>query len=363
VTRRFPLARAAAAALLLALVACGDDPEVTPEARYKYGFPGYDVRPRPTEPLVGSGVPPRPADGTPPPVVAPTPVPAARPPSPGPSSSPPASPPSRAPAAPAGAYKVVEVKDGGTIAGFCRIENPPAAPPPVVVDKHQNLGCGNGHATERAQWRASDGALGNCVVYLAAVKSGKDFPAAARAEDRTHLIDQRGCRYLPHVSVARDATQLAIGNGDGAEHNIHGYVGRLRDSLLGDTKFNFASPPGSRNADTEAAFLERPGVYVLKCDIHPWMSGYVHLLPHPYADVTSAADDPAANRLAGRYTLTDVPPGTYDLVCWHEGMVETPVFQGGKINSYTYSEPFVRVESVTVKPGAAETKDFAIPYR
>jgi len=63
-----------------------------------------------------------------------------------------------------------------------------------------------------------------------------------------------------------------------------------------DTVFNFSSEPGTRKDDIEQAFLEKPGVYILKCDIHPWMSGYVHVVDHPYYDLTSAA--PSKDRAA-----------------------------------------------------------------
>ena len=81
------------------------------------------------------------------------------------------------------------------------------------------------------------------------------------------------------------------------------------------------------------------------------MSAFVHVVTHPYHDVTTVAGDEAAKKKPGEYLLTDVPPGTYTLVCWHEGMEETPQIQDGKISMFSYSAPVLLEKSVTVEAG------------
>jgi plastocyanin len=248
------------------------------------------------------------------------------------------------------------VPNGGTITGTCRISRD-VKPWDVERNKDNEKGCGaKTQPTERVAV-GPDRALGNCVVFLRAIAAGKDFPEDLRAEDRKRLVDQKACRYVPHVSWVRVATQMAVGNSDLAEHNIHGY----KDSRS-VTTFNFSTKPQSRVDDQEAAFLEQPGLYILKCDIHPWMSGYVHAVTHPYYDVTSAADDAASGRKAGTYALTDVPPGDHELVCWHEGMTEDPVVLGGQIKDYVYGPDHVSPpKKVTVEAGKAVVVDFEVP--
>ena len=51
-----------------------------------------------------------------------------------------------------------------------------------------------------------------------------------------------------------------------------------------------------------------PGDYHY-CQIHPWMQAYLGVYDHPYFMVTDAD---------GRFTLKDVPPGTYVVEAWHE---------------------------------------------
>ena len=176
-------------------------------------------------------------------------------------------------------------------------------------------------------------------------------PTAMAKDERTALIDQKGCRYVPHVQWVRAETQIVVGNSDRAEHNIHGYK-----ETMAITQFNFASPPEKTIDDYEGAFLEAPAAYLVKCDIHPWMSAYVHVVTHPYHDVTSAAA--ADGKKPGEFVLKDVPAGKYTLVAWHEGMDETAVESGGKIAAYNYSNPVLSKDiEVTVEAG----KDAVVP--
>ena len=46
----------------------------------------------------------------------------------------------------------------------------------------------------------------------------------------------------------------------------------------------------------------------MKCDVHPWMGAWVHVMTHPFHAVTG--DD-------GSYTIKGVPAGTHTLVMWH----------------------------------------------
>ena len=47
----------------------------------------------------------------------------------------------------------------------------------------------------------------------------------------------------------------------------------------------------------------------MKCNIHPWMQGYIAVFKHPYFVVTK--DD-------GSFDLSQSAPGTYTIKAWHE---------------------------------------------
>ena len=52
-----------------------------------------------------------------------------------------------------------------------------------------------------------------------------------------------------------------------------------------------------------------PETFKVKCDVHPWMTGWVAIFDHPYFAVT--ADD-------GTFAIKGLPDGTYTLQAWHE---------------------------------------------
>jgi plastocyanin len=137
------------------------------------------------------------------------------------------------------------------------------------------------------------GKIKNVVVTLEGVREGKPWP-----NQRPQLANKGG-RFLPHVQVVRAGAPLEIINRDPVLHNTHGYQD-------GRTVFNLAQP----NQDQVIRKpLKKPGLVDVMCDAHDWMSGWIVVSPHPYVAITG--DD-------GTYTLSDIPPGKYQLTAWHE---------------------------------------------
>src|SRR5262245_29558334 len=110
--------------------------------------------------------------------------------------------------APAGGkdYKVVEVKAGGSIKGVVKLdvadaEKDKVSFPPVEIFKDNDKGCGEKQRpTERLEWDKETLGVGSAIVYLKDVGSGCDWPESVRDESsRSGTIDQKGCRYVPHV--------------------------------------------------------------------------------------------------------------------------------------------------------------------
>jgi hypothetical protein len=143
----------------------------------------------------------------------------------------------------------------------------------------------------------SDGkTLGNVFVY---VKDGLanyafDPPTA------TVALDQRGCRYRPHVFGIRVNQPLEIINSDPTLHNIHALP-------KANQEFNTGQP--IQGMKTSHTFTASEVMVPFKCDVHGWMNAYVGVLDHPFYAVTS--DN-------GSFELKGVPPGTYTVEAWHE---------------------------------------------
>jgi plastocyanin len=109
-------------------------------------------------------------------------------------------------------------------------------------------------------------------------------------------IDQKGFRFLPHVTVVTTGSTIRFLNNDPEPHNVYSPEGR----------YNLGTWP---TGDTKDYVFKKPGVYSQLCNIHPDMLAYVVVVDTPHYAVT---DD------AGNYVIRNVPPGKYTLVVWHE---------------------------------------------
>lgn len=137
--------------------------------------------------------------------------------------------------------------------------------------------------------------MANVMVRVKSPVQG-NFPAPAQPV----VIDQKGCQYIPHVVGLRVGQTLQLRNSDGLLHNVHALP-------KVNTPFNMAMPANRTTADTK--FGKAEGMFLVKCDVHPWMSAYVGVFNNPFFAV-SGKD--------GKFKITGLPPGTYELEAWHE---------------------------------------------
>ncbi|MEA2709894.1 MAG: hypothetical protein QOF78_2495 [Phycisphaerales bacterium] len=163
------------------------------------------------------------------------------------------------------------------------------------------------------------GTLANVFVYLSDA-SQSDGSAREPA-----VLDQKDCRYVPHVVGVQVGQTLRVRSSDPKTlHNVH---------------YNpSANPPGNfgltdAGAERTVKFEKQEFIRV-KCDVHPWMTAYIGVFDSPF--YATSDDD------AGRFDIAKVPAGTYKLVAWHE--------QLGQVE-----------QSVTVKDG--EAVDVTVTYK
>ena len=146
-----------------------------------------------------------------------------------------------------------------------------------------------------------DGRVRWAFVYVKAGLEGRAYPTP----DAAVRLDQVGCMFEPHVFGVQTGQPIAIHNSDHTTHNVHA-------KAKVNKAFNLGHPPVPGLVHTKR--FSKPEVMVrIKCDVHPWMSSYVGVLPHPYYAVTGAD---------GTYSLSGLPAGTYTIAAWHESLGE-----------------------------------------
>ncbi len=137
--------------------------------------------------------------------------------------------------------------------------------------------------------------LQNVIVFIADGLGNQTFDPPSQPV----VLTQKGCMYQPHVLAMQANQRLEVVNDDPTSHNIHPVPANNRE-------WNKSQPPGSK---TEETFSRAEIAIPVKCNIHPWMRGYVAVFKHPYFAVT---------RKDGSFDLSSLPPGTYTVKAWHE---------------------------------------------
>jgi len=241
-------------------------------------------------------------------------------------------------------YKVIRVTNGGTISGTVKWSGPvpkamafPVTKDPQICDPDSNKTVDLERLILGPQ-----GGVANTIVYLKNVSSGKPLEAP---EQRRHL-DQRRCHYVPHILLVPENTALQMQSSDATLHTIH-----MEGAATFNLPFPFTNQVVSRT-------MSSPGLVHLRCNGgHVWMNAEMMVIPHPYYAVTDES---------GKFEFTDVPPGTYQIVAWHEGWTVTgreqayDVLTERAVQRPIFTEPKTWEKSVTVSGSQVSAVNFVI---
>ncbi len=193
------------------------------------------------------------------------------------------------------------------------------APKPTRIDMSQDPLCAKAHSTPATTEEVVVGpnsGLENVVVYVSDGLTTHTF----QAPQQPVTFEQKGCQYKPHVLAMQASQKLEIVNSDETTHNIHPNPSNNRE-------WNMTQPHG---APLEQTFAREEIAVPIKCNVHPWMKGYIAVFKHPYFSVTDKD---------GGFDIKDLPPGTYTITAWQE-----------KLGTQT--------QKVTIAAGESKSLDF-----
>jgi hypothetical protein len=174
---------------------------------------------------------------------------------------------------------------GGTIEADVKYNGAPVVEK-LKVNKDTEK-CGTEAVVEKVVVGGNKG-LANAVVSVPGAKGA----TAAKA-----VLDQHGCKFVPHVLVMQPG-ELEVKNSDDILHNLHTYS-------TANPSINKAQPKFKK---TMMEKLEKPEIVKVTCDVHSWMLGWVAVVPGP-AGVTDKD---------GMVKIENVPAGKQKVEVWHE---------------------------------------------
>jgi plastocyanin len=209
--------------------------------------------------------------------------------------------------APAAGAAPVAVANAATLNGLVKFEG--AAPKMPNLQMGADPFCQSQHPTPAPDEEVivgPGGELANVIVYV------ENAPAQP-APSTPAVLDQRGCKYIPHVTAVQVGQTIQIKNSDATLHNVHAMP-------VINSQFNEGQPVKDMVSTKKFDKVEMKP-FRIKCDVHGWMKSYMAVLPHGYHSVSQTN---------GTFSIANLPPGDYNLVAWHEkyGEQKQPVTVG-----------------------------------
>jgi plastocyanin len=130
------------------------------------------------------------------------------------------------------------------------------------------------------------------VVYLEG-----SLPSQANGPITVEM-NQKDRRFVPDTLWIPAGSSVSFPNLDPIFHNVF--------SLSKPKEFDLGNYPKDH---TRTVIFSKPGVVFVNCHLHPNMSAAIIITPNRWA--AKAAPD-------GKFTISDVPRGSYTVVAWHK---------------------------------------------
>lgn len=197
-----------------------------------------------------------------------------------------------------GRFTRIDTATAGTIEGVIHFAGP--APQRVKIDVSQDPGCAAaGQPADMSQeYVVNDGKMANVFVYVKAGLDGKNYAPPSMPV----VIDQKGCRYIPHVVGVMAGQPVEVLNSDPTMHDVN-----VQPGPGGNAPSDASQGPHGK--PVWRTFSKPETMIALRCSVHPWMEAYINVAANPFFAVSDSH---------GHYVIRGLPPGIYTLAADQE---------------------------------------------
>lgn len=204
------------------------------------------------------------------------------------------------------------VNDGwATLKGRFVLDGKAPTPSLLTINADPNF-CGTFGLKDEGLVVSGDGGIKNVVVWIR-TKKVPVHPDLQGIPTEPVEVDNKGCRYEPHVVAMRAGQVLKVGNPDSVPHNVKWASKSTSGGAVMIAAGNDASITSLKKPERQP--------FPITCAVHPWMEGFVMVQDHPYFAVTG--ED-------GSFEIKNVPAGIpLQIQVWHESLKK---FDSLKVN-------------------------------
>ena len=214
----------------------------------------------------------------------------------------------------------------------------PPVPVEITADKDVEV-CGKHKLVNEELVVSDDKGIANVVLFVRSkgVTVHPDLEDGSKADPV--VLDNKDCRFQPHVGFVQTGQTLTIKNSDTVGHNSN--IATMKNSPS-----NSLVPS---NGSSDVTFSRDEAIPAsVTCNIHPWMKAYLVIRPNPYGGV-SGAD--------GSFEIENLPVGEeLEFQLWHE--------KGGYLDEFTLGgkKAFARRGRIdfTVEEGGTDLGDIVV---
>lgn len=196
---------------------------------------------------------------------------------------------------------IANAADWGNLKGQFVYDGEPPKPKPLTGLEKEPACTKHNLVDESLVVNAKNKGLANVIVFVSTKKDKlKINPDLEKAQKDTAVLDNKDCRFEPHILTMEVSQTLEILNSDGFSHNSN-------VTVLGEEGINPLLGPGNKATYNFAKAQRLP--ITVNCNIHGWMKAYVLVKDNPYMAVSDKD---------GNFEIKDLPVGDLEFTAWHE---------------------------------------------